>query len=92
MSISLNSCTATGIKDAKKKTTKQQKQKYLEFIMEDETQKVLTEIPKSRQHKYLREAFEFKTEIKISEYLHSKVMKAIKNKQISLGEKTFVII
>jgi hypothetical protein len=76
----------------KPRTTKANQQRYIEFIRSDLTQEVLKSIPRHLHQKYLREGFEHETGIRITEYLHYKVMKSIKNNQLTLGGKTFVII
>jgi hypothetical protein len=74
------------------RTTKADQQKYIEFIQADLTQQALNSIPRHLHQKYLREGFENATGIRITEYMHYKVIKAIKTKQMTLGGKTFVII
>jgi hypothetical protein len=79
------------INEPQTRIKKAEKQKYVDFIQNNETQEVLKSIPKQLWQKYLREGFLNQTGLRISEYTHYKVMKAISNKQ-TLGGKTFVII
>jgi hypothetical protein len=78
--------------EARPRVKKVEKEKYIEFILSFEVQETLKSIPNHLQQKYLREGFLNQTGVKISEYSHYKIMKAIKNNQQTIGGKRFVII
>jgi hypothetical protein len=78
--------------EIKPRVKKVEKQLYVSFVQSDATQNALKSIPRHLQQRYLREGFLSLTGIKISEYQHYKLMKAIKNNQATIGEKMFVII
>jgi hypothetical protein len=77
--------------ESRPRVKKAEKEEYIKFIQSDETQKALISIPRHLQQKYLREGFQNQTGIRISEFTHYKLMKAMKNQQ-TLGGKRFVII
>jgi hypothetical protein len=78
--------------ETKTRVKKAEKQRYVSFVQSEATQNALQSISRHLQQRYLREGFLSLTGIKISEYQHYKLMKAIKNNQATIGEKKFVII
>jgi hypothetical protein len=78
--------------ETKSRTKKVERQKYLNFLLSESTREALKSIPKHLQQRYLREGVKNQTGIKISEYMHYKVMKAINNNQVNLGGKDFVVL
>jgi hypothetical protein len=78
--------------ETKSRVKKTEMQKYITFIQSDETQNALKSIPKHLQQRYLREGFFRLTGLKISEFTHYKLMKALITNKAVLGDKTFIII
>jgi hypothetical protein len=78
--------------ESRPRVKKAEKEMYINFILSDEVQDALISIPRHLQQKYLREGFLNQAGIRISEYSHYKIMKAIKNNQQTIGGKRFVII
>jgi intein-encoded DNA endonuclease-like protein len=77
--------------EAKSRTKKVDRQNYADFLLSEQTQEALKSVPKHLQQRYLRKGFENQTGVKISKYMHYRVVNAM-SRQVNLGGKDFVVL
>ena len=79
------------LEDNKKhRLTKDQKRMYIDFLMREDIKEILKTIPKRSQLRFLREAFEKETGIKISRHI-AYLIKPYNIPTVIYGGQTYIV-